>query len=98
MPDLEVTCVKCGSVFIFTERDQNYYYQRNRIWPRHCETCRGAKKTDAAIENGNKAQRYEITCDQCGKPDSVPFKPAVGRAILCRECYSAMRAKHAKTN
>lgn len=96
MPDLNVTCAKCGSGFLFSEKEQNYYYQRNLIWPKHCPDCRGAKKTQNPAVSENK-QRYEITCDQCGKTDNVPFKPAAGRAILCKECYQAMRSKHARS-
>lgn len=95
MPDLDVTCAKCGNHFVFTEKDQNYYYERNLIWPRHCKDCRGIKKAEQQNSADNK-MRYEITCDQCGKTDTVPFKPAVGRAVLCRECYQAMRSKHAR--
>jgi CxxC-x17-CxxC domain-containing protein len=96
MPDLDVTCAKCGNTFVFTEKEQNYYYQRNLIWPRHCKDCRGAKKADDNTSKADNKGRYEITCDQCGKTDTVPFKPAVGRAILCRECYQAMRSRHAR--
>src|SRR5689334_16273475 len=96
MPDLDVACAKCGNTFVFTEKEQNYFYERNLIWPRHCKACRGAKKNERANEADAK-QRYEITCDQCGKTDNVPFKPAPGRAILCRECYQAMRSKHARS-
>ena len=29
-------------------------------------------------KGGGERQRFEITCDQCGKTDSVPFKPSTG--------------------
>ena len=37
-------------------------------------------------------QRFDITCDQCGKSDTVPFKPSSGRPVLCGECFGAGRA------
>jgi len=30
---------------------------------------------------------HKITCAECGKEDTVPFKPREGTAVLCRECY-----------
>lgn len=29
----------------------------------------------------------EITCAQCGKKDTVPFKPREGSEVLCKECF-----------
>jgi CxxC-x17-CxxC domain-containing protein len=34
---------------------------------------------------------YTITCADCGKEDQVPFKPAEGRPVYCRECYQKHR-------
>ena len=32
-------------------------------------------------------ERHKITCSQCGKEDTVPFKPREGIPVLCKECY-----------
>ena len=32
-------------------------------------------------------QMTEITCAQCGKKDTVPFKPREGSKVLCKECF-----------
>jgi len=98
MPDQEITCAECGTAFTFTEREQDYYTERNLSQPKRCKTCRDARRANFGSSTrgggggGGDRQRYEITCDQCGKTDSVPFKPSTGRPILCGECFSAGRA------
>ncbi len=95
MPDLEITCSECSSPFVFTEREQEYYRERNLTHPKRCKPCRDARRANfgGAKAQGGERQRFEITCDQCGKNDSVPFKPSTGRPVLCSDCFSASRAQ-----
>ena len=95
MPDLEITCAECSSPFVFTEREQEYYRERNLTHPKRCKPCRDARRANfgGAKAQGGDRQRFEITCDQCGKNDSVPFKPSTGRPVLCSDCFSASRAQ-----
>jgi len=98
MPDVEITCAECGTAFPFTEREQEYYNERNLSQPKRCKACRDARRANfggsrGAGGGGGERQRFEITCDQCGKTDSVPFKPSSGRPVLCGECFSASRAQ-----
>ena len=30
---------------------------------------------------------YDVTCDQCGAPTQVPFKPNGSKPVLCRNCF-----------
>ena len=87
MPDAEIPCVQCKEIFIFTEKEQEQFYQRNMTTPQRCPKCRSKK---AALK-AEPSTRFEIICDGCGKPDHVPFQPKVGRSILCRECHQASR-------
>ncbi|UCD20812.1 MAG: hypothetical protein JSW08_03500 [archaeon] len=32
-------------------------------------------------------QPTEITCAECGKKDTVPFKPREGSKVLCKACF-----------
>lgn len=32
-------------------------------------------------------QMYDVTCDQCGAPTQVPFKPNGSKPVYCRECF-----------
>jgi CxxC-x17-CxxC domain-containing protein len=96
MPDLDITCSECSTPFMFTEREQEYYRERNLTHPKRCKPCRDARRANfggAKGQGGGERQRFEITCDQCGKNDSVPFKPSTGRPVLCSDCFSASRAQ-----
>ena len=31
---------------------------------------------------------FDATCAACGAPARVPFRPAAGRPVYCRDCYS----------
>ena len=89
MPDVEIVCVQCKDKFLFTEKDQEMFYQRNMMAPQRCSKCRSKKAAIAA----DAPTRFEIVCDNCGKHDHVPFQPKVGRSILCKECHSASRSR-----
>jgi CxxC-x17-CxxC domain-containing protein len=34
---------------------------------------------------------HSVTCDECGAPTQVPFKPTAGRPVYCRDCFSSKR-------
>jgi CxxC-x17-CxxC domain-containing protein len=93
MPDVETICVQCKETFLFSEKEQEIFYQKNLMAPQRCPKCRSRKVT----AGGDAPTRFEIVCDHCGKRDHVPFQPKVGRQVLCRECHEASRsrARHA---
>lgn len=95
MPDLELNCIECSNIFVFSDKDQQTFYRLNQPQPQRCEKCRPTRRKLAAIETGTaeKAARYEIICDRCGKKDAVPFPPKPGRAVLCTTCFGASRAR-----
>lgn len=90
MPDAEIPCVQCKEIFVFSEKEQQLFYERNMMTPQRCSQCRSKKKVKKKIENSSQ---FEIVCDHCGKHDRVPFQPKVGRPVLCKECFQASRAK-----
>lgn len=89
MPDVEITCVQCKDVFVFSEKDQEIYYQKNMMQPQRCMRCRSKK----AAQREDAPKRYEMVCDNCGRHDTVPFQPKVGRAVLCKDCHEASRSR-----
>ncbi|HEX8097090.1 MAG TPA: zinc-ribbon domain containing protein [Pyrinomonadaceae bacterium] len=99
MADIEITCAECGQPFPFTEKEQEYYRERNLSQPRRCKPCRDARRAQFGTGGGGQKsgggdrERFEITCDQCGRTDTVPFKPSSGRPVLCGECFGANRAQ-----
>ncbi len=90
MPDAEIPCIQCKEIFVFSEKEQEIYYQRNMMTPQRCPECRGKKKGKKVLEESG---RFEIVCDHCGKHDTVPFQPKVGRSVFCKECHQASRSK-----
>ena len=92
MPDVETTCVQCKETFLFTEKEQEIFYQRNMMPPQRCAKCRSKKNARETVD-GAAPKRFEIVCDHCGKRDQVPFQPKVGRPVLCRECHESTRAR-----
>lgn len=89
MPDVEMSCVQCRENFFFTEKEQGIFYQRNMTPPQRCTKCRAKRSATGA----NAPTRFEFVCDHCGKHDTVPFQPKVGRSILCKECFQANKSR-----
>jgi len=89
MPDVDISCVQCRDQFIFSEKDQDLYYQRNMMAPQRCPKCRSKK----AATGETAPTRFEIVCDNCGRHDTVPFQPKTGRSVLCKDCHEASRSR-----
>ena len=32
-------------------------------------------------------EMHKATCSECGQECEVPFKPAEGKPVFCKECY-----------
>jgi CxxC-x17-CxxC domain-containing protein len=48
--------------------------------------------------NGSRAPRgdremFDATCAACGAPARVPFRPAAGRPVYCRDCYTSRQGQ-----
>jgi CxxC-x17-CxxC domain-containing protein len=39
-------------------------------------------------------KNFQIKCFDCGKIDTVPFKPTTGRRVFCRSCFSKNKSKN----
>ena len=37
--------------------------------------------------NFGPRQMHKAVCSECGKECEVPFKPAEGKPVFCRECF-----------
>lgn len=89
MPDVEISCLQCKEIFIFSEKEQELFYQRNMMQPQRCPKCRSKRSGSRP----DAPARYEIVCDNCGKHDTVPFQPRTGRSIMCKDCYESSRSR-----
>ena len=38
-------------------------------------------------------EMHKATCSECGKECEVPFKPAEGRPVFCKDCYMKRRRR-----
>ncbi|MEW5855554.1 MAG: CxxC-x17-CxxC domain-containing protein, partial [Myxococcota bacterium] len=42
-------------------------------------------------DRGGNRPRFEVKCSECGANTTVPFEPAPGRPVYCRNCYQNKR-------
>lgn len=101
--DKILTCIDCGTEFIFTGGEQLFFYDKQfKNEPKRCKNCKAKKVASlgpVSVGNGNghsqnqNAPRIETrtSCSQCGKETTVPFKPTQGRPVFCRECFTQRR-------
>lgn len=92
MQDQTLQCKDCGKDFIWTASEQEFYQQKGfQNSPVRCPDCRRMKKARMGGERGGRGDRprqaFDITCSECGKPDTVPFQPRGDRPVLCRDCF-----------
>jgi len=88
--DMTLTCKDCGKPFVWTASEQEFYQKKGfENQPLRCSECRALKKSRMNDTRGGGGVResFEITCGQCGKSDTVPFKPRGDRPVLCRDCF-----------
>jgi CxxC-x17-CxxC domain-containing protein len=86
-------CVDCGTEFVFTIREQQFYSEKGfRNEPKRCRGCKATRAQGGGNSMGG-ATRVETrtVCSQCGKETSVPFKPTQGRPVYCRDCFQGRR-------
>lgn len=46
-------------------------------------------------DRGNRRPRemFDAVCASCGAPARVPFRPANGRPVYCRDCYASRQGQ-----
>jgi CxxC-x17-CxxC domain-containing protein len=92
LTDIEVKCAGCGAEFIFTAGEQLFFATRGFAnVPKRCKRCRAMRHHDLG---GIARTDTRVTCYECGLETSVPFRPRLGKPVLCRECFQKqMQAK-----
>ena len=94
--DKALTCMDCGSDFIFTAGEQLFFHDKQfKNEPKRCRFCK-AKRAAALGLNGTngshsapgyKKVETRTICSHCNKETTVPFRPTQGRPVLCRGCF-----------
>ncbi|NLW88916.1 MAG: zinc-binding protein [Clostridiaceae bacterium] len=93
MADKTLECKDCGSTFVFTEAEQDFYREKGfENEPQRCPDCRRAKKM-ARNSSGPRGERemFPAICAECGKETMVPFKPNPDKPVYCKDCYQARK-------
>ncbi len=101
--DRTLTCMDCGTEFVHSAEDQEYYTQKGFVSePKRCPSCRAARRSsrDAGSGSGRErgdAQRdyFAVVCTRCGNQAQVPFKPHMDRPVYCSDCFRIVHAQGA---
>ena len=88
--DKNLTCRDCGSTFVFTTGEQEFFAEKGLTnEPGRCPACRSARRSQDG--GGGPRQMHPAVCAQCGIDTQVPFLPRGDRPVYCSDCFSAMR-------
>ena len=85
--DQTIQCKDCGSNFVWTASEQEFYQQKGFNAPVRCKDCRVKARAAFNGNQGGERQSFQITCSECGAQDTVPFKPRGDKPVLCRNCF-----------
>lgn len=93
--DQTMTCKDCGSSFVWTAGEQEFYTQKGfDNPPSRCPNCRQAKKAQrggVGSFNRGPRQMFKAVCAKCGKDTEVPFEPRGDKPVYCNDCFRAQR-------
>ncbi len=99
--DKTLTCRDCGTQFVFTASEQDFYAQKGFTnEPSRCPSCRAANKARRNANGGGSSysssggygrperQMYPAICSNCGKATEVPFEPRLDKPVYCSDCFT----------
>jgi len=82
--DRVLTCTQCRAEFVFSGGEQEFFADKGfKSDPRRCKQCKAKQKGKVF----RLRPETRTTCAQCGKETTVPFKPVLGKPMLCRLCF-----------
>lgn len=95
MNDKTLTCRDCGTGFVFTSGEQEFYASKGFTnEPTRCPDCRAARKRGQGGGSSRGSEYrplFDAVCAQCGKDTQVPFQPRGDKPVYCSECFESMR-------
>jgi CxxC-x17-CxxC domain-containing protein len=94
LADKTITCRDCGSEFLFTIGEQQFYQSKGLAHePGRCPSCRALYKRERGFASDRPVREYhETVCAECGQPARVPFIPRNDRPVYCSTCFDKVRA------
>ncbi len=106
--DKPLTCKDCSEPFLFTAGEQSFYKEKGLVnVPGRCHDCREKRKTAAmetqpaetvaagAIPVTSVREICKVNCAECDRETTVPFRPRLGKPVLCGECFYKQRQAQA---
>lgn len=92
MADKTLTCRDCGTGFLFSESEQNFYAEKGFTnEPQRCPECRAARKNQQRGGRGgygnSEREMFPAVCAQCGRDTMVPFRPSNDKPVYCKDCF-----------
>lgn len=94
--DQTMTCKDCGSSFVWTAGEQEFYAQKGfDNSPTRCPSCRSAKKAQRGGGGGfgrGPRQMFKAVCAKCGKEAEVPFEPRGDKPVYCNDCFRTQKS------
>lgn len=86
--DKTLVCKDCGSEFVFTAGEQEFYAEKGfENEPTRCKDCRAARKASLRANR----EMHTAVCAECGNECQVPFEPKGDRPVYCSECFANHR-------
>ena len=82
LEDKTLTCKTCNTQFVFSAAEQEFFVRHEYTEANRCPECRHVRRIDK-----DQRQMFPTICTTCGKETTVPFQPADGRPVFCRNCY-----------
>lgn len=100
MQDKTLTCRDCGTTFVFTASEQEFYAGKGFAnEPGRCPSCRAARKqnqgggySSAGGYERREREMFPAVCAECGKDTQVPFQPRGDRPVYCSDCFGNQRS------
>jgi CxxC-x17-CxxC domain-containing protein len=55
--------------------------------PRYGDRAGPPRASRGPARSASSLPLVDVTCDKCGRPTQVPFKPTGDRPVYCRDCF-----------
>lgn len=97
--DKVLRCRECGSEFVFSAGEQEFYASRGLVnEPGRCPGCRANRRAQGGSGMDGDRPRVQremhpAVCAECGAETMVPFLPRNDKPVYCSNCYDRVRPR-----
>jgi len=96
-----IVCIEpdCKKTFSLTSGEIEFYVQRDFSLPKRCKPCRHARKNKNFPDGKTSVPKVtvvtpsaaDITCSNCGRNATVPFRPIPNKPVYCKICWEGIK-------